>query len=561
MNTPTPAADTPAWLRALAAGLAEALPRLHGEAADPLLAQLIEALCAALQRGDLDLLLAGPAPAGVEAEGWPARHQRLLAASALCQEPHGPLVLWDGDPPRLSWRRWHGQRQAVLEALLERARQPALFADELAAEPADQAGLDAGQRAAVAAVLRQRLVLLEGGPGTGKTSTVAAMLRAVRRVSPEARLHLAAPTGKAAARLRAAAGALELGAIPCGTLHRLLESRGEHFARNRRHPLDLDLLVIDEVSMVDVALMAATLDALPPGCSLVLVGDPCQLPPVSPGPVLHDLQRPALRAGLGPALHTLSTTYRNAGAIAAVASALRRRIEAGGGDSLAQLLARELRALPDGANLRWCPAPATGLPAALIERLERQRQRLAQLAARCGAAAADPAPGQGPEAAELELLRQLQALLVLTPLRRGRWGVEGLHRRLLGEAAAAPLARWPLGTPVLCTRNLPECGLANGDLGVLIRCRDGEPRVLFPPLADDRPLRLHPAQLAGAAEPALALTVHKAQGSEAEEVHVLLPPGEEADPRLLYTALTRARQRAVLHGVPEPGAAAPGPAD
>jgi exodeoxyribonuclease V alpha subunit len=133
--------------------------------------------------------------------------------------------------------------------------------------------------------------------------------------------------------------------------------------------------------------------------------------------------------------------------------------------------------------------------------------------------------------------------------------VETLHRLLLGEAAADP-ARWPCGTPVICLRNRDDLGLANGDLGVVVgdtsnvghdssleSNREFQRWLTFGP---DPSQRLHPAQLAGAVEPALALTVHKAQGSEAEEVIVLVPPGEPRDPRLLYTALTRARRRALL---------------
>ena len=133
------------------------------------------------------------------------------------------------------------------------------------------------------------------------------------RPEPGARIHLAAPTGKAAARLRSATGS----ATPCSTLHRLLESRGDHFGRNRRHPLALDLVVVDEVSMVDMALMGALLEALPEDCRLVLVGDPAQLAPVGPGSVLRELQRPTpWRSAMGPAV-TLRTTCRNDGAIAA----------------------------------------------------------------------------------------------------------------------------------------------------------------------------------------------------------------------------------------------------
>jgi exodeoxyribonuclease V alpha subunit len=133
--------------------------------------------------------------------------------------------------------------------------------------------------------------------------------------------------------------------------------------------------------------------------------------------------------------------------------------------------------------------------------------------------------------------------------------VETLHRLLLGEAAADP-ARWPCGTPVICLRNRDDLGLANGDLGVVVgdapaadsdsnldSKHDFQRWLAFGPHPNQR---LHPAQLAGAVEPALALTVHKAQGSEAQEVIVLVPPGEPRDPRLLYTALTRARQRVLL---------------
>ena len=159
--------------------------------------------------------------------------------------------------------------------------------------------LDAQQRQAVATLLHQGLVLLEGGPGTGKTSTVAGMIAALRAREPGARIHLAAPTGKAAARLRAATG----GTLPCTTLHRLLESRGERFGRHRGRPLDLDLLVVDEVSMVDLGLMGALLEALPDACRLVLVGDPAQLPPIAPGAVLQELQRPDRRDRLGGRRH------------------------------------------------------------------------------------------------------------------------------------------------------------------------------------------------------------------------------------------------------------------
>jgi len=547
--------EQPAWLEPLQEALLEALPRLYGATAEPPLAALIAALVGALEQGRLSIPLPPDLTAGA------------LASSGLCRDPDGPLVIEAG---QVGWRRWHDLRQSVLSALLERLR-PLATANAAPAplEPAQEASAsttttnpaassqapkategpratdasstgspdgqsasgtpDPRQRQAVEAVLAHRLVVLQGGPGTGKTSTVARMLAAVLARDPATRIHLAAPTGKAAARLRAATG----GCHPCSTLHRLLESRGDHFSRNRLRPLPLDLLVVDEVSMVDLALMAALLEALPATARLVLVGDPAQLTPIAPGSVLLDLQHPNLQAGLGGAAITLTTTYRNDGAIAAVAAVLRTSLNRDAGSPL-EVIRPQLERLKPNDNLMWQPSNGARLPPALVARLEKHLTALAGLAGSCR-----------PERAEnwRSLLVERDRLLVLAPRRQGPWGVEGIHRILLGEAAAAPAIAWPEGLPVLCTRNLPELGLANGDVGVLVgRANSDDRQILF---GGEEPLWVHPAQLAGAAEPALALTVHKAQGSEATEVIVLLAD-PAPDPRLLYTALTRARERAVL---------------
>jgi exodeoxyribonuclease V alpha subunit len=551
----------PPWLTALQESLVEALPRLYGVPADAAVSEAIAALTLALAAGELEcpLPLAWQQGQGTTSTEGPVSLARLQQ-SALVQASDSPIVM---EGQRLGWRRWQLRLQQVLDALVDRAQAPPpawpASADVLApGEPATAAAtqaaappaarLDDQQRRAVAAVLTRGLVLLEGGPGTGKTSTVAAMISEVQKHSPQALIHLAAPTGKAAARLGQACGDRH----PCSTLHRLLEQRGDRFLRNRHHPLRLDLLIVDEVSMVDLELMAALVEALPANCRLVLVGDPAQLPPVAPGAVLAALQRPAPRAALGDAAVRLETTYRHAGAIAAVAATLRQWGGADGPDcptapgaeALLELLRPQLQRLEEDDNLQWLEVPWAGwapsLPEPVRQRLQQHRLKLAELAR-----------GEAVEA----LLAQRDRLLLLTPQRRGPWGVETLHRLLLGEAAADP-ARWPCGTPVICLRNRDDLGLANGDLGVVVgdapaagsdsnldSKQDFQRWLVFGPHPNQR---LHPAQLAGAVEPALALTVHKAQGSEAEEVIVLVPPGEPRDPRLLYTALTRARQRALL---------------
>lgn len=553
MTTTSPAAATSGIL---AAALGEALPRLcaAGAPEDPRLGALIATLAAALEAGVLELDLGAGTPEGLDPQGWPKAYRAALEHSPLVvpagcleQAPEAPLVL-AGD--RLRWRRWHLELEQVLSQLLQRARDPlpeapppALLAE--ARRQATAAGLDERQQQAVAAALGQRLLLLSGGPGTGKTSTVVQLLAALLRQRPGLRLQLAAPTGKAAARLREAierdGHRLEpklvepLLAAPCSTLHRLLESSGERFGRHAQRPLELDLLVVDELSMVDLPLMAALLDALPPACRLVLVGDPAQLPPVGPGAVLQELMQPPWREQLGPAAVELRTTYRNAGAIAAVAADLRLA-----GPIPLERLSTRLRSLDPAANLQGLQAPPRQPPAAVIAALRRHQQQLAALAGalswRAGEMLAEEACGP--------LLSELERCVALTPVRQGPWGVQGLHRQLLGEAAGRGLAHWPLGTPVLNQRNLPEQGLANGDVGVLVGSdREGsgrERRVLF-----SAGRLLHPARL-GQAQPALALTVHKSQGSQYGTVWLLLPPGRDWDARLLYTGLTRAREQAWL---------------
>jgi len=547
------AGSSPAWLESLSAALVEALPRLYGTTADPLVAAVIVALTRALAQGEVSLDLAGPLPDGLDPDLWPDGYRRALEVAELVGHDHGPFVL---EADRLHWRRWHQLREQVIDTLVARAGTP--LADPLP-EPAlalarlqaAEAGLDPRQQEAVLALLQGPLVLLEGGPGTGKTSTVVQMLAAWLRHHPGSRLHLAAPTGKAAARLRQAIQrgcrdlapelAIAIGSLPCTTLHRLLESRGERFGRDRAHPLSLDLLVVDELSMVDLPLMAALLAALPDACRIVLVGDGAQLPPVGPGAVLQEL---SLRhQALGPAAITLTTTYRNQGAIAAVAQRLRELP-----DPSDLLLGAGLEQLEPGDNLQWLRASPRTLPPLVLETLREQRDHLAALAADLAAALdrADPTAFPILLAAEqaTQLLAAQENLAVLTPLRRGRWGLEAIHRALLGVCLDRGPAGWPAGTPVLCERNRSDLDLANGDVGVLLELASGR-QVLFAGAVGE-PARLIPAGLLGDARPAHALTVHKAQGSEMATVFVLLPDGIRDQRRLLYTALTRARQRAVL---------------
>ena len=535
-------------MSSLGNALMDSLMRLRppgpGKTAD--LKPIVQALADALERGELAMDLSKEPPEGLDNELWPEGVLHTLESSgwlvnadALDADPQAPIVQ-DGD--WLRWRRWHQQLQHCLTDLLSLAAQAvqnpvAEKARTAARQRGLQAGLDQEQCDAVIALLDRRLVVLTGGPGTGKTSTVVQMLAAVLHDKPDLRIQLTAPTGKAAARLQLAiaegCAVLEPGlsatlqTLPSGTLHKLLEAQGDNrFRRNASQPLSVDLVVVDEVSMVDLPLMTALLAALPTHAQLLLVGDADQLPPVGPGAVLQELTTPANLAQLGAAAVQLKTTYRNNGAIAALAADLR--------EGNTSLVPATLRNLQPSDNVQWIAAKRHAVPTPLLKKLQERQKSLKQLADNL--IWVNDQPDRDTAA---ELLEALESWIALSPVRQGPWGVEALNRVLLGERFTQPVQAWPPGTPVLNRHNRPEQGLTNGDIGVVVQ-HGHETRVLLP-----GGRVLHPAQFSGA-EPAFALTVHKAQGSQYDSIVLLLPPQRRQDPRLAYTGLTRAKHQALL---------------
>ena len=502
------------WPTAFAGALhATLLRRLPPDVDTAELAQLSQDLVEALERGELDLPLTSERELAARQSGWLAGDD-------------SPLLL---QGQRIGWRRWLESMQAVVEQLLARTL-PQL--PPAASAPSCAASLNPEQVAAVTALDQAPVLLLSGGPGTGKTSTVVELLQRAMARHPALRIGLAAPTGKAARRLGDAVRP-RLPGLPCFTLHRWLEAAGDGFRRNQQRPLELDLLVIDEMSMVDLALMSALLEALPDPCRLVLVGDPAQLPPVGSGAVWHRLQEPDIRRSFGSAAIQLQRTYRNRGALADLAMALR--------DGGMPAFREQLACLPAQANVRVVRAGLQRLPPLVREHWQQRQQRLVPLAH----GLADLPEEQLQQSAE-PLLQELERDLLLCPRRQGPWSLDEVHRSLLGSAGWRDPMAWPEGVPVISGGNQPELGLANGDLGVKLGTGE-QGRVLFRVIGADgqqRVRRLHPARLK-ALEPALALTIHRAQGSEADSVVVLWPQLAEQDTAyescLLYTAITRAR--------------------
>jgi exodeoxyribonuclease V alpha subunit len=493
--------------------------------------------------------------------------EEILRASGVVAAPgeFAPLVLAGS---RLYLHRYWEYEKEVADALLARAgdQPPVPKQEKLAANldrlfPGPHKATDR-QRAAAAVSALRRLCVISGGPGSGKTHTVVRIMALLQELAaPDfLRIGLAAPTGKAAARLqeavRRAGDQLDLppglsAAIPteAATIHRLLGVRrgSPRFRHHRDHPLPLDLLIVDEASMVDLALMAKLLAALPAVARLVLLGDKDQLASVEAGAVLGDIcgdraesGMPAALAGLGfegvatedkggplaDCLMLLSDSYRF-GPESGIGR-LARAVNAGDADGALVCLRDEAL-----ADVEWRSA---GEERALANRVVAGFQPYLKAASPEGAFAA------------------FEGFRLLTGLRQGRIGSVGLNEwveRQLARAGLIALRRedqWYKGRPVMIARNHYALGLYNGDIGLTLPDREGRLRVFFP--AADGSLRSIAPTRMPEHETAYALTVHKSQGSEFDEVLLLLPdqPSPVISRELLYTAVTRAKSRFELWG-------------
>ena len=591
-------------LRRLAGAFARFIATL-GASSSPLMLACV--LLSELEgRGHSCLMLGELAADPATLMGWSDEQWRQLAATAPALPKHAkawvaqlaacdqvwqvgdldfdqPLVL-DGE--RLYLRRYWRDETLVAHTVRARARElravdpdqvrgwlDRLFASERRLDTPDW------QKLACAVALRGAVAIITGGPGTGKTYTVARLLALLLAMAPDParqRVALAAPTGKAAARLKQsidkALGELadKVGAdLPlkaladrmgaARTLHSLLGARPDTraFAHHRGNPLDIDVLIVDEASMVHLEMMAALLDALPAGATLILLGDKDQLASVEAGAVLGDLCRDAQDGGYSAATaayvlaasgEAIPDAFRgSAGPLAQQTVMLRRSRRFGGpigqlalavngGDAV-----QAEAVLRAGGELRW------------IE--HAQQQHVVQLAldgyggylglVGQGAAAGSEAEGGAHLAWVREVLLRFESFRILCAVREGEWGVAGLNSAIEQRLDAARLIRrhgeWYVGRPVMITRNDYGTGVFNGDIGLTLAdpARAGSLRVYF---MEGDAVRSVLATRLRHTETAYAMTVHKSQGSEFRHTVLVLPKerGSMLARELIYTGITRA---------------------
>lgn len=537
-----------------------------------------------LQLSQLPQQLSGwPAPLRRQAEALfaPLCESRLLASVTVsdgCSE--APLVLQQG---RLYlYRYWH--YESAVAATIDRLAVPITRDPQSVAAgltrffPDPLAGETDWQQVAVAIALSRRFSVISGGPGTGKTTTVARLLglwlelQQAESGPSSPVIRLAAPTGKAAARLSESLGRArdELpledqlkGMIPdqAVTLHRLLGPRpnSKSFRHNRSNPLHLDLLVVDEASMIDLPMMHRLLDALPEQAQLIMIGDKDQLASVEAGSVLGDIcswdsygqsgapvysaaqtaylrqccdlpdSVPAAEAGVADALALLRKSYRfDAGS---GIGQLARAVNQGNG---AAAVASFTAGFSDIGHIELNDAGYTRMLNQVVDGYRPCLQLIRE------------------RAAPAEILRSFAQCQLLAVLREGPYGVSGLNDAVAKQLRQRRLIEgndlWYQGRPVMITRNDYQLGLYNGDIGIAVNDDSGKLRVWFE-WPDGEVKGILPGRLP-AHETVYAMTVHKSQGSEFDSVLMILPVEDSAllTRELIYTGITRARQGFTLIG-------------
>lgn len=532
------------------------------------------------------LAVSGPLPDTLD--GWCALLARAPQVwSAGVADSRQPLVL-DGE--RLYLRRYWRDETAVGGSIATRAAmtlapplaQVRRWLDVLFDKPPADGGTD-WQKVACAIALRGKVAIITGGPGTGKTYTVASLLTLLFAVSPQPeqlRIALAAPTGKAAARLKqsidkALSGlAHKVGdALPllmlaqrmgaARTLHSLLGARPgtRAFAHHAGNRLDVDVLIVDEASMVHLEMMASVLDALPDNAILILLGDKDQLASVEAGAVLGDLCHDAQAGGYtaqtiayaqAASGETIPATFAgDAGALAQQTVMLRHSHRFGG--PIGELAQAVNAGRPELAKACF----AGDREGRVAWRVPAQPEDVLRLAL----GGRDGAPGGYRPYLELvnagseghddhdgwvrNVLHSFESFRILCAVREGEWGVAGLNTAIelrLEREGLIRRSEWYVGRPVMVTRNDYGTGVFNGDIGLTLRdpARPASLRVYF--LEGDS-VRSVLATRLRQVETAFAMTVHKSQGSEFRHTVLVLPQegGAMLARELVYTGITRAR--------------------
>jgi len=426
---------------------------------------------------------------------------------------------------------------------------------------------DEFQQAALKMVLQQWLSIITGGPGTGKTYTLARIIAALNQMIPDIRIAMAAPTGKAAQRMQEAlqnsfndpnliASGLvtdELRNQSTQTLHRLLGMGNRQIPRfNVKQPLPYDVIVVDEASMLDLSLATALFEAVPDSCRIILLGDANQLASVDVGSVLADLQQVE---GLAENRVQLQNSRRFSDK--AKIGQLARFIQAqqASSESVLTQLEQEIvkpaslqemslsTAMPDAIQLEY-------LPEQLDIEIEQYQQKLMYGFNDYAEILKSYLHADQPEQYIQDVIRVFDDYRILAAVKHGALGIEQLNRYaerwLNQQLKQIAVAEWYVGRPVMMTYNDYQLGISNGDIGICFKHRTQAQQfeVFFPSL--NKWIAAH--RLPRNMQTAFALTIHKSQGSEFTHTAIVLDSNAKKllSQELIYTAVTRAKKVVTL---------------
>ena len=505
--------------------LAALLTDVRDQQPDDGLAIAIKLLSHQMRQGDICLQLSSYAGLVIESSRLP----KLQTWLAILESNHAvgkpgsnkPLIL--SDTGKLYFQRYWQYEQQLIDELIRRSMTQIDKLVDCKDHVDTNRSLSEPQNHVVLQAANSAFSIITGGPGTGKTTTISGLIKILVKHDPTISIALAAPTGKAATRIQEAVADFDshlAAQIQVSTVHRLLgfvPGRVE-FQHNAANRLPHDIVIIDEASMIDLALMCKLVNSIKSQARLVLLGDADQLDSVESGAVFGELCRDIKNNRLGHCIHRLQYSYRfaNYPGIGKLANA----VNAGDHETAMQLLKSE-----HYPEISWRPLEKKSLEQFLTQSIANQFKL------------------------KIEPYQHVQSMgefQLLCAHRKGQWGVDGLNQYIETWLSAHHLiaGNKPLyhGKPVIITRNDYQLNLFNGDLGRLVKTEAGILKALF--VKSESELReISPSRLT-AYQTAWALTVHQSQGSEFDHVILVMP--EKASPvlsqALIYTAITQAKK-------------------
>ena len=488
-------------------------------------------------------------------DGWPNEHLKVLKDLGLLNSFNSPFIFSDR---KLSLAKWSGKINRVINIFLKKI-------DKIPIKINDDNKLHQIKNI----FKSSNLVFLQGGPGTGKTTLIINFILNSLKSDRFLNIGLAAPTGKATSRLKESLNeqkdiifSKSLDQIECQTLHKWIFN-SEHKAIKLKFKLkELDIFIIDEMSMVNIDIIELILDLLAKDCKIILVGDKNQLPPVKNSSIWNYLFEYSNNEVIKSCIVNLNKTYRNSGDIELLSNLIFNPT-----DSLFKKKIKELENDKKSKEANILKSINKNIPQRLLNEIKDYINKLRISTSNLSKKEYIFQKTFGDLMShEKDLINNiftdLQSHLILCEKNTGTWSVENINDIVLGQRKPYDFINLEEGIPIMCTENNNELGISNGDIGVLIGKNENR-KFLFRKFNDNNDLVvdfIEPSTLNNVV-PAIAITIHKSQGSESEKVSILWTQKSQInkykedlendsklmffrdsyEKRLLYTAITRAK--------------------